>query len=121
MPHGQEPQPQNWEKQWRPLTYIPASQVQPQPQYDWRPDKEVPQAKAGALFFGFMKKDSFQVPKDEAFNEVGYTKRTESLPSDQKRIMLKLFDFGFLDFDKNLEVTIEQKGNLNAIVVILSE
>jgi hypothetical protein len=35
--------------------------------------------------------------------------------------MLKLLDFGFLDFDKNLKVTIEQKANLNAIVVILSE
>ncbi len=46
---------------------------------------------------------------------------TETLPSEQKSIMLKLLDFGFLDFEKNLKVTIEYKGNMNAIVAILVE
>ena len=58
---------------------------------------------------------------DVAIAVVEYCKKTETLPSEQKAIMRKLLDFGFLDFEKNLRVTIEQKGNLNAIVDILSE
>lgn len=43
--------------------------------------------------------------------------KVDKLPSDQKACMLKLLEYGYVDYEGNLKLVVEHKCDLNAIIM----